>query len=98
MGACEVDLYDEKQVVQHIRDLLNLTDLLENGFDHELLLLIRKLKNVGWGDKQIHQMITYAGMGSRFERMTDNDGNRLIPRAIPESGSQTEWRQLKKRS
>jgi len=92
------DLTEQRKVVQHIRDLLNLAPLLAKGLDEELRLFIHRLKEIGWGDKNISQMLTFAGQGSRFERMKDRNGSRLIPRAIPEQGDQAEWRTLKPRA
>ena len=97
MPACIPDLTEQREVVQHIRDLLNLAPLLEKGFDEELRLLIKKLKGLGWGDKQINDMITYAGTWTRFEFMKDDDGEPLLPRPLPSRGDQAEWRSQKSR-
>lgn len=95
-GPAEVDLADEKEVIQHIRDLLNLSDLLENGLDAELLTFIRKLKEAGYTRAKIHQFITYGGYNSRFEQLTDGCGERIVPRALPNRGNQKEWRKIKR--
>lgn len=96
--ACTVDLTNEKAVVQHIKDLLNLADLLERGFDEELGLLIEKLCAIGWDNTNINRMLTYAAVGTRYEKMEDSDGNRIVPRNIPERGDQAEWRRIKPRA
>lgn len=93
--ACTFDLTNDREVIQHIRDLLNLAPLLEWGIEEELRLFIKRLKEVGWGDEKISEMMTYAGYGNRFERMKDNDGKPLLPRAIPSRGDQSEWRRIK---
>jgi len=95
--SCTFDLTDKRSVVQHIRDLLNLAELLERGFEEELQLFIKKLKEVGWGSEMINSMITLAGYGTKYEFMTDNYGKPLVPRAIPEAGDQKEWKRLKTR-
>jgi len=93
--SCTFDLTDEKAVVQHIRDLLNLAELLEKGFDEELRLFIKSLSRVGWGSKRINELISYAGSGTRYEHITDEFGRNVVPRPIPERGDQKEWRRIK---
>ena len=97
-GPAEVDILNEREVIQYIRDLLNLSDLLENGFDSELLVFIKTLKRAGYGDDSIHRFITYAGYGSRYELLTDRYGDKIVPRAIPEKGEYKEWLRLKQRA
>jgi len=97
-GSAEVDLLNEREVIQYIRDLLNLSDLLEKGFDTELFAFIQTLKKAGYGDDSIHRFYTYAGYGSRFELLTDRDGHKVVPRAIPEKGEYKEWLRLKQRA
>ena len=97
-GPAEVDILNEREVIQYIRDLLNLSDLLENGFDSELLAFIKTLKRAGYGDDSIHRFYTYAGYGSRFEVAEDRRGNRVVPRAIPDKGEYREWLRLKQRA
>lgn len=97
-GSAEVDVVNEKEIIQYIRDLLNLSDLLEKGFDEELLAFIHTLKKAGYGDDSVHRFITYAARGSRFEVAEDSRGNRVVPRAIPEKGEYKEWLRLKQRA
>jgi len=97
-GPAEVDVTNEKEIIQYIRDLLNLADLLENGFDSELLVFIKTLKKAGYGDDYIDKYITYAGRGSRFETLVDGNGKKLVPRAIPSNGDYKEWLRLKQRA
>ena len=88
---CQVNLIDEWEIVQYIRDLLNLYPLLERGFDAELLLFIKQLRKAGWGTEQIRNFIVRAGQGTRYEQLRDFDGKRIVPRALPEKGDQREW-------
>ena len=97
-GSAEIDILNEREVVQHIRDLLNLSDLLERGFDMELLAFIRTMRQAGYGDESIHRFITYAGRGSRFEVLEDKYGDKVVPRAFPEKGDYREWLRLKQRA
>lgn len=88
-GPCQIDLLDEKQVIRHFRDLLNLSDLLEKGLNCEMLKFIKQLKAVGYGKEQISQFITLSGYGTRYEQ--------LIPRPIPEAGDRKEFQRDKSR-
>jgi len=97
--ACTPDLTDERSVIQHFRDLHNVSDLLgDDGYQEEVRSFIKKLSDIGWGSDRIQQMLTYSGYGCRFEYMKDQEGGPLIPRPIPNSGSQREWRKLKTRT
>lgn len=96
--ACSFDLTDEKSVIQHFRDLYNLADLLLRGLDEEMRRFRDQLGRIGWGYENIQKMIMYGGYGTRFEYMTDCQGNSLLPRPIPEQGSQREWSKLKART
>jgi len=99
MEACSFDLTDERSVIQHFRDLHNVKDLLgEDGYNEEIKSFIHRLREIGWGEDRIQQMITYSGYGTRFEKMEDQHGNPLIPRPIPNQGSQREWGKLKSRT
>lgn len=105
-GPAEVDLLSNSEIIQYIRDLLNLSHLLENGFNSELLAFIRKLKRAGYPDSRINQFITYAGYNTRYDgggRMGTELGERYelgigknIPRAMPNQGDQKEWRRIKR--
>lgn len=107
-GPAEVDLIDEEEIIQHIRDLLNLADLLENGFDSELLIFIRQLRRAGYPDDRIHKFITSAGYGTRFGgcgRKGTESGveyelgcGRDVPRVLPKRGDYKEWLRLKPRA
>jgi len=86
-----VDLDDEYEVILYIRDLFNLSPLLQNELDPELLHFIQQLKKHGWGDKQVHSFITKAGKHTNFEYASDSSGKRLVPRQIPERGDRQEY-------
>lgn len=96
--ACTFDLTDDREVVQHIRDLLNLSPLLERGIDEELGLFIKLLSKTGWSSERITQLLTYASSGTRYEKEENCFGNRIVPRNIRERGDQAEWRTLKPRA
>lgn len=86
-GPCQVDLNVEWKIVRHIRDLLNLADLLENGFDAELLEFTEQLKDAGWARKQIQGFVTRACCGTRYEQ--------ALPHPIPDAGDWREWLKIK---
>lgn len=96
-GPCQVDLCIEWQVVQYIRDLINLSSLLERGFEEELSRFIKQLKQVGWGSDRIHQFITKACYGTRYEDILDVFGRRIVPRPLPEAGDWFEYLRNKTR-
>lgn len=105
-GPAEVDLRNNGEVIQYIRDLLNLSNLLENGFNAELLVFIRKLKLAGYTDDRIHQFITYAGYNTRYgggagkgvemDEEYELGCGKDVPRAMPNNGDQREWRRIKR--
>lgn len=78
---CQLDLCDEKQVIQHIRDLINFHNLLD--FDAELLKFIKLLRKEGWSKEYISRFITVAGFGTRYE----ND----LPRPLRNRGDRKEY-------
>lgn len=105
-GPAEVDVLNHSEVIQYIRDLLNLSDLLEKGFDSELLLFIQTLRRAGYGEDRIHQFITYAsyntryGGGGRSKNEMDESYElgigKDVPRALPNAGDQREWKRIKR--
>ena len=105
-GPAEVDLTEDKEIIQYIRDLINLSDLLEKGFNVELLIFIRKLRKAGYTEDAIHKFITLAGYGTRYggAQFGEELGEKYelgcggeIPRPIPNKGNQKEWFRLKTR-
>lgn len=86
-GPAQVDLCDEQEIVQHIRDLLNLSEFLEKGLDTELHDFIKKLKAIEWSDDKISEFITQAASWTRYEQ--------LIPHSIPSRGEWKEWLKIK---
>lgn len=105
-GPAEVDLLEESEIIQYIRDLLNLSTLLKNGFNSEWLVFIKRLKQAGYKDDKIHQFYTYAGYNTRYGGgpVSGKDGNESyelgigkdVPRAMPNQGDQKEWTKIKR--
>jgi len=104
-GPAEVDVLSNSEIIQYIRDLINLSGLLENGFNSELLAFIRTLKKAGYSDDRIHQFITYAGyntrycggskgvdLGEEYELGIGKD----VPRAMPKQGDWKEWQRIRR--
>lgn len=87
--SCQVNLLEPFEIIRYIRDLINLSDLLENGFGAELLKFIKQLKKEGWAKVRIDAFISAAGFYTRFERD--------LPRIYHESGSQREYEKGKSR-
>ncbi len=79
----QVDLEDTQQVVLFLRALLDLHDLLERGYDAELQPFLAKLREKGWGGKQISEFMLQASYYTRYEA--------LIDPPIPTRGDQFEF-------
>ena len=78
---------EEKQVIEHFRDLILFSDILDKGYDVEMLEFIHKLKDHGWGSSQIDRFITIAGYGTFWEDRIESP--------LPNVGDQIEWRRNK---
>jgi len=85
-GPAEVDLLNQSEVVRHIRDLINLSPLLENGADPLIELFLDKLKGVGYSFEECLRLLTYAATNTRYDYITDLHGRKLVPRVIKEGG------------
>lgn len=83
-GAAEVDLLNQYEVTRHIRDLINLSELLENGLDDELSSFMRKLGAAGYSDAMRQRLLNFATTNTRYDHMTDIFGRKLVPRVIPD--------------
>jgi len=94
----EVDFLNPTEIVQYLRDLLNLSDLLEGELNTMMLSFTKKLFNTGWGQIQVHQFITAAGYRTRYDELQDFEGYRVVERPLPQRGEWKEWRKLKARS
>ena len=102
-GPAEVDVLSNSEIIQYIRDLINLTCLLD--FNSELLAFIRTLKKAGYSDDRIHQFITYASYNTRYSgggKGTDLGEEyelgigKDVPRAMPNQGNQKEWQRIRR--
>ncbi|MBE3101803.1 MAG: hypothetical protein IMZ47_05980 [Firmicutes bacterium] len=82
-GPAEVDLLNQSEVVRYMRDLINLSSLLENGADPLIELFMDKLKEAGYSYKERQRLLTYAATNTRYDHMTDEGGRNLVPRVIP---------------
>lgn len=78
---CQVNYEDPQQVVDHLRALLDLHDLLERGYDVELQVFLVKLREKGWGARQINEFMLLASYNTRYEALIDppipNRGDRI---------------------
>lgn len=79
----QVDYQDPKQIIEHLRALLDLHDLLEKGYDYELQSFRVHLREVGWGLNQISEFILQSSFHTRYEALVDPP--------IPSRGSQFEF-------
>jgi hypothetical protein len=90
--SCQINLDSEREIVQHIRDLINLTNLLgQEGFDAEYVKFANQLKEKGWGKQNIKTFLERACIGTRFEQIVNMYGDRIVPAAIPEVGDRKEY-------
>jgi hypothetical protein len=65
----QVDLLNEREVVQYLRDLLNLHDLIEGGIEERMKKLKSQLQRLGWSKDRIHNMEMRASHNTRYERL-----------------------------
>ena len=95
-GPAEVDLLNPAEIVQHFRDLFNVSDLLGDELDIMILNFTKKLSGAGWGEVRIHQFVTTAGYGTRYDEIQDSSGY-VVERPLPQRGEWREWRRIKAR-
>lgn len=91
----QVDLISEYEIIRYIRDLINLANLLENGFDVELAKFTKQLREAGWGKKEIKSFIEKACYATRYEHITNEFGDKIVPANIPEVGDRIEYKRNK---
>lgn len=68
----QVNLLDEREVMLHMRALLDLHDLLLNGFDTEMSNFRKKLISVGWGKDRLNEVLQKAAQWTRYEYLIDS--------------------------
>lgn len=66
-----VDYEDPTQIIKHLRALLDLHNLLERGYDTELQPFLVKLREKGWGGRQISEFMLKASYHTRYEALID---------------------------
>jgi len=83
--ACQVNIHEMGEIIQHIRDLINIYDMIgEESFNEELTKTIKAATEIGWSKEYIRNMLTLATYGTRYEQ--------FLPFIIPERGDYWEWR------
>ena len=65
----QVDLLNERAIVQHIRDMLNLHDLIDGGIEEKLEEFRKRLLSVGWSRDRVHVLEMRASHNTRYERL-----------------------------
>ncbi len=79
-GPCQIDLFDDRQVVQRFRDLLNVGSMLAIDVDEEIYKFRQELKAFGYGHDAIQALQELACISSRYESELEhpirNLGNR----------------------
>lgn len=78
-----VDLDSQQEVITYLRALLDLHDLLYNGYDVQLQFFVQSLSRHGWGKGQIAQFIQLSSYYTRYESLVDPP--------IPEPGDRKTW-------
>ena len=66
-GPCQIDLFDEKQVVQRFKDLLNIGPMLDINVDEEVYKFRQILVAFGYGHDAIQALQKQACIASRYE-------------------------------
>ena len=79
------DMVDRYKVIQHFRDLLNLSTLIE--YDAEMSKITAALKELGWSSENLAEMKIQAASFTIWEEQID--------RPVKESGDLTEWHKIK---
>lgn len=67
--SAQVDYLDERSVMLHMRALLDLHDLLENGYEFEMSKFRAKLLELGWGHIALAEILHKAASFSRYENL-----------------------------
>ena len=67
-----VDLMEPKEIVEHIRALLDFHDLLEHGWEFEWAQFSQQLLNVGWSRDRITKLLASASHNTHYEALIDS--------------------------
>lgn len=78
--AATVDYFNRVEVVQHFRDLLNMSEFLERGLDAEVASFRGLLAQHGWNTRAIQEAYEDAAKHTVFESR--------IPKAIKDGNSE----------
>ena len=81
------DLSSERQIIEHFRDLILLSNLFD--YDAEMVKFIQKLKEHGWSQEEIDKVIEKAGYGTFWEERIDP--------VLPSLGDQREYQRNRAR-
>lgn len=65
----QVDYLDERSIMLHMRALLDLHDLLANGYDYEMNRFRAKLLEMGWGNAALAELLHKAASYTRYENL-----------------------------
>ena len=79
----QVNLDDDEAIILHLRALLDLHDLLLNGYAAELEAFVKQLAAHGWGKTQIAEFIQKSSYYTRYEMMVESP--------MPEVGDRGEY-------
>lgn len=95
-SPAQVDLHSEREVIQHIRDLVNFSEFLQKGFDNELSDFIKKLSEAGWSKGYISSFLTRGCYGTKYDQVPTDFPDHL-PTMIPQRGDRREYEKNKTR-
>jgi len=65
----QVDYLDERQVMLHMRSLLDLHDLLLFGYEYEMSKFRAKLLEIGWNNAALAEILHKAASYTRYENL-----------------------------
>ena len=68
----QVNIFEEREIILHMRALLDFHDLLRKGFEEEMSVFRKKLLCVGWGKNKINEMFQKAAEWTRYEFLIDS--------------------------
>ena len=85
-----LDLTDKREIIQTLRDLINIGPMLEIDLDEEIFKFLKRVEEAGWPREMISSFKEQACNWTIYEQ--------YLPRPIPERGDFWKYAQAQKMS